>query len=151
MTTDSTRTINLSIWVSKPPERVFQALTVPAELKRWLVPDINTVDNAPRRLLFVYPHHSFEIEFLQLTPDKNATLSWFNENGVGDRIEFHLEPVDGGTLVKFRHVGFDPAPEFQQIFTDHVEGWTMYLCNLRCYLDAGFDLRSDQPPGTIAM
>ena len=150
-TTKAERSIKLSIWIGKPPGQVFKALTAPEELKRWLVPEIDTVENAPRRLLFIYPHHSFEIEFLQMVPDREVTLSWFNEKGVGDRIEFHLEPVNEGTMVKFRHVGFNPGPEYQQIFTDHVEGWTMYLCNLRCYLDADFDLRSDQPPGTIAM
>lgn len=151
MKEQNTNTISLSIWIDKPPERVYSALTAPDELKKWLVPEIQVIDNAPRRLVFVYPHHSFEIEFRRLSPNAEVVLSWFNEKGVGPEIEFIMEEKNGGTIVNFRHAGFSASPEHRRIFVDHVEGWTMYLCNLRCYLDAGFDLRSGQPPGTIAM
>lgn len=145
------RKISLSIWISKNPKRVYQTLTTANELTKWLVPKIERVSTDDKKLKFVWPHNSFEVEFIAREPDEKVVLSWYNKKGIGPEISFTLTPMKNGTLVKFEHDGFSSSIEYLDSYVGHVEGWTMYLCNLKCWLDYGRDLRSDQPNGTIAM
>jgi uncharacterized protein YndB with AHSA1/START domain len=146
-----TRRISLSIWIATDTPRVFQALTSANELTKWLVPKAERVSSDGAKLKFIWPHNSFEVTFLAREPDRKVVMSWYHQNGIGPEISFTLTPVNNGTLVSFEHGGFSSSPEYLEAYVNHVEGWTMYLCNLKCWLDYGKDLRAGQPQGTIAM
>lgn len=143
--------ISLSIWISKEPALVFEALTDAGQLTNWLVPEVESTGGNDKKLKFIWPHNSFEVEFLETIPNEKVVMSWFHEKGIGPEISFVLEPKNDGTLVKFEHDGFSSESEHLDAYVGHVEGWTMYLCNLKCWLDYQKDLRADQPKGTIAM
>ena len=142
-----TRDITLSIWINKSVDRVWLALTEADELSHWLAQSAKSVDNG---FELGWPHHSFQVSILEANEPSALEISWFSDNGVGPSVRFELAAVNDGCTVKLIHRGFDVS-ETDGVFVDHVEGWTMYLCNLRCYLDFGGDLRSGQPSGTVAM
>lgn len=141
------RDITLSIWIAKPAERVWRALTHAEELGRWLAQKAEPLENGFR---LGWPHHSFDVTILDSREPEALEISWFNQNGVGPTVRFELTEINNGCTVKLTHRGFDVSSG-DGAFVDHVEGWTMYLCNLRCYLDFDSDLRTGQPPGTVAM
>lgn len=90
-----------------PPERVWRALTDPAELGAWLMP----ADFAPE------PGHTFtfdarpslgmiEGEVLDVDPPRLLRCRW---SGVFGQtiVTFSLTPVGGGTLLRVTHGGWD--------------------------------------------
>ena len=143
--------ISLSIGLSESPDWVFKALTSVDELTKWLVPNIERIDSNDNKLKFIWPHNSFEVEFLETKPNQRVVMSWYHEKGFGPLISFTLNSMNNSTLVKFEHDSFSIASEHLDAYVGHVEGWTMYLCNLKCWVDYGKDLRADQLQGTIAM
>ena len=52
----------------------------------------------------------------------------------GTTIVFELAPADGGSELRFRHVGLTPQLE---CFDMCHEGWTHYLASLVAYVDTG--------------
>ncbi len=151
MNTTAHRYIKLKIWIARPPSVVYEALTDPAGLSSWLVPEVKPVPDKKNTLLFCYPHHSYEVTVLETNPNHIVTYAWFTGNGTGPTVRFAIEAHGDGTMVSLTHEGFDPAPDHLENYCNHIEGWTMYLCNLKCRLDFDRDLRADQPPGTVAM
>jgi uncharacterized protein YndB with AHSA1/START domain len=148
---EKSRTIKLKIWIGREPNDIYRALTEPKQLAAWLVPSVESVPGKEKTHLFKWPHHSFEVEFLETDPGRAVTMSWFDKNGIGPKVRFEIEPVKNGSMVTVIHDGFDSDEKYLDNYFGHIEGWTMYLCNLKCSLDFGRDLRADQPPGTVAM
>ena len=94
-TTDGTPTIRFTRRLSHPPERVWQALTEPDELKKWF-PDTIVVESwEPGAKLHFKPSpdvaDAFEGEVLQVDPPTLLEFSWGT-----DVIRFELEPAAEG-------------------------------------------------------
>lgn len=92
-----------------PPTRVWRALTEPALLARWLMPN----DFAPRtghRFTFrTDPAPGFDgvvhCEVLELEPGRRMTWSW-RGGPLDTRVTFELDEVPGGTRLRMTHTGF---------------------------------------------
>lgn len=145
------RQIKLKIWIHQSPSALYSAITDPRQLEKWLVPKVESTPDRPDEMTFKWPHHAFEVRLLESTPDKSVAMSWYDKNGVGPTVRFDIEPVNDGSMVTLTHDGFSSEEKHLEMYCNHIEGWSMYLCNLRCALDFDCDLRADQPPGTIAM
>ena len=145
------RMIKQSIWINRPRRDVFDAVTSPDQLTHWLVQRIEPSRSNKHRMRFIWGHNSFEVEFISHTPPGKTVWSWYDKHGVGPRVAFTLVEIKGGTLISLEHTGFDPDETYLDGYVGHVEGWSMYLCNLKCWVEHGIDLRADQPEGTIAM
>jgi uncharacterized protein YndB with AHSA1/START domain len=89
-----------------PPERVWRALTEPAELRAWLMPTDFTARPGSRFTFDARPDLGIiDGEVLEAEPPRLLRCRW---SGVfGDTtVTFTLTPEDGGTRLRVEHAGW---------------------------------------------
>jgi hypothetical protein len=106
-------------------ERVWRAVTEPAELGRWFVAEASWKPELGET--FQAAGETGRITACE--PPRHFAWSW----GV-ERYSFELTPEGDGCLLVFTHV-FNPAmgPDWQ-----HAAGWETYFNRLDVHLDGGF-------------
>jgi uncharacterized protein YndB with AHSA1/START domain len=102
-----------------PPERVWQALTDPAELAAWLMPNDFVAAVGARFRRDARPAHDapFECEVLELDPPRRMRARWV-VRGAPTTVTYELRADGDGTVLRVEHDGL-PADE-QRNFD---EGW----------------------------
>jgi uncharacterized protein YndB with AHSA1/START domain len=103
------RDIHLEETYPFPPERVWTALTDSAAIADWLMPN-NFAPKLGHRFQFhTKPQPGFDgivnCEVIELEPPRRLAFTWAG-GGIQTVARFVLEPVAGGTLLKFEHTGF---------------------------------------------
>lgn len=103
--------VSLETVYPDPPERVWEALTDPAALSRWLLPN----DFKPLigyRFRMERPDQSpITGKVLEAEKDRLLTYTWNDEEeGYESMVVWNLEPVDGGTRVQLSQVVLEPTP-----------------------------------------
>jgi uncharacterized protein YndB with AHSA1/START domain len=111
--------IHTDAFLPHPPEKVWRALTDPAVLASWLMPN----DFQPRighRFTFrtePVPTHGFDgivhCEVLELVPPERLRLAWAG-GGIDTTVTWRLVPEGTGTRLFLSHEGFDPDDPRQQ-------------------------------------
>lgn len=115
-----------------PPHRVWQALTDSAALAHWLMPN----DFEPR-LGHKFRFNSkpmpgwrgfVECEVLEIDPPKRLVYSWLGDSDwqAPTIVRWTLEPIDGGTLLRLEHTGFQD-PWGQEVISMFSRGWKKML------------------------
>jgi len=106
-------------------ERVWRAVTEPAELARWFVAEVAWKPELGETFEAGGEHG----EITALDPPHRLAWSW----GV-ERYSFELTPAGDGCVLVFTHV-FDPrrGPDWQ-----HAAGWETYLNRLDAHLGGRF-------------
>jgi uncharacterized protein YndB with AHSA1/START domain/uncharacterized protein YciI len=131
-------TVLAEIEIAASPERVFRALSDPAERLRWWgSPDTYVVDHCEWELRvgarWVSTGHgadgrSFKVEgeFLEIDPPRRLVQTWITDYDGGFRttLSFQLDPAPGGTRLTVRHDGFAGYPGS---CTSHARGWEAVL------------------------
>ncbi|MFL5846460.1 MAG: SRPBCC domain-containing protein [Solirubrobacteraceae bacterium] len=112
--------------LSHPIERVWRAVTEPAEMARWFV--VEDIPWTPRE------GEEFEAggqpgRITELRPPHRFAWEWSVES-----YAFELAVDGDGTLLVFTHV-FNPEHGPQE---QHERGWGIYLARLDAHLDGGF-------------
>ncbi len=142
---EETRTVDHQYLIRASPERVFEALTDPKLLVRWLA---DHAELAPRpggsyRLGWTDgPTHTGTI--VEFEAGRTIALSW-EWPGVtlkGTILRFSVEPSGEGTLLKLQHTGFPKREEWVELYGGAEWGWTYFAMNLKALLETGHDLRS---------
>jgi uncharacterized protein YndB with AHSA1/START domain len=105
-------------------ERVWRAITEPAELARWFVAP---VDWKPERGE-VFESMEERGEITDLEPPRVIAYTWG-----GERFRFELRPDGDGCLLIFTHVFDDRA-----LGAQHAAGWDVYFDRLDAHLAGGF-------------
>lgn len=108
-----------------PAERVWRALTDPAAIARWLMPN----DFRPRKghkFKFQAPPASgwdgvIESEVLEVDEPKKLVYTW-NSRGMNTVVTWTLEAVPGGTRLRLRHTGFS-GPQAAFAVSNMSGGW----------------------------
>ncbi len=142
-------TIVAEIFIAAPLERVFQAITDPAQLSQWW--GQRDMYRITERTADVRPggkwssvgvgadgtNFRVDGEYLQVEPPRLVVHTWI-ASWTGDLktiVRWELEPSgDNGTLLKIRHEGFADAPEAAQ---NHGEGWKRVLAWLLGFAEKG--------------
>ena len=132
--TEASLTIRRTI--DAPIERVFQALTDPAELARWYGGDLMDVEfhdvEAVPGGAFSFTMrdddevYDFDCEFLDVVENKRIVHSWY----VG-QVRYELVEIDGDTEVTLIHDGL-PDRETTEL---HTEGWIDAIEKLETVLE----------------
>jgi uncharacterized protein YndB with AHSA1/START domain len=131
--------VEKTLRLAATPERVWQAITEPAELSRWF-PDHTDLEPRPGSTGWfdwtAYGKYAVRIE--ELSPPRRLVWTWARDAGValeeGQRttVEWTLEPSgDGGTNVYLRESGFTD-PKYRD---GNDEGWDKELGELVQYLE----------------
>jgi uncharacterized protein YndB with AHSA1/START domain len=102
--------------LAHPVERVWRAVTDPAELAQWFVAPVDWTPEAGERF------ESLEQpgEIVELEPPRRIAWLWG-----GERFGFELRPDGDGCLLVFTHVFDDRA-----LGAQHAAGWELYLGRL---------------------
>jgi uncharacterized protein YndB with AHSA1/START domain len=166
LTPDQT-TVLAEIFIAAPPERVFEAITDPAQLSKWW--GQSNLYRITERFSDLRPGgkwlaqgegadgRKFSVggEYLEVDPPRRLVHTWIaSYMGTMKTVvywELTPQPVHGlhpngpkragtGTVVKLRHEGFVGAPHA----ADHGEGWKRVFGWLLAYLERGetIDTRS---------
>jgi uncharacterized protein YndB with AHSA1/START domain len=154
-------TVLAEIFIAAPPERVFQAISLPEQLSRWWgenglyrITD-RGADIRPGGKWFCVgagaDGKSFRVEgeYLEVDPPRRLVHTWVasyaGELKTVVRWDLSPQAVHGlhpggprkagtGTLVKLCHEGFGSAPEAA---ANHGEGWKRVFGWLQVYLEKG--------------
>jgi uncharacterized protein YndB with AHSA1/START domain len=113
------RTIRVDQFLGHPPAKVWRALTDPALLARWLMPnDFQPV--VGHRFTFTTeprPAQGFDgvvhCEVLALDPERELRISW-RGGRLESTVTWTLAPEGRGTRLFLAHDGFDPDDAIQQ-------------------------------------
>jgi uncharacterized protein YndB with AHSA1/START domain len=139
MTTTPTITddFQLTKTFAATPDAVFSALADVDDLTAWWTPAAGGTD-AGDTLRFLMGN--LEVVMRVESSDRPSRVRWrvlvceAAPDWEGTSITFDLEPVGGGTELRFHHHGLNPSLEcFEMCET----GWTRHLASLVDYVDRG--------------
>jgi uncharacterized protein YndB with AHSA1/START domain len=119
MVTDP-RTVRVDEFLAHPPARVWRALTDPALLAKWLMPNDfrPLVGHEFRFLTDPRPNAGFDgvvhCRVLDIEPERLLRISW-RGGPLDTTVEWRLAPEGRGTRLLLTHDGFDPDDPAQQL------------------------------------
>jgi uncharacterized protein YndB with AHSA1/START domain len=105
-------------------ERVWRAVSEPAELERWFVAPVAWTPELGERI----DAFGQQGEVVELDPPHRLTWTWGDE-----QFGFELAPDGDGCLLVFVHVLDDRA-----LGAQHAAGWETYFKRLDAHLDGGY-------------
>ncbi len=127
--------VRLTRFIKASPERVFDALTRPEDMTRWMGPEpvscpdvkVDLREGGAYRLRMIGPDNSEYIALGEyITVDRPSKLvftwQWQDEEWKAmedSQVTFILRPVVGGTQLELLHERF-PTPQSAR---NHAEGW----------------------------
>ena len=131
--------IERSIWIAAPRERVWQAVTDPAQIAQWFAPGTSISQKGDTICVHI-GDKEMEVAVVELVdPPRQLTT-----RQLPDRLlttTYTLEEENGGTRFTVTEAGFEalPADARKERFEQDSKGWEMALENLKAYID-GRDL-----------
>ncbi len=133
--------------IKAPIDDVFRAVTLPKGLDEWWTKQSKGIPILGSAYeLWFGPEYDWRARVTKCSPPKAFELEMVGAgtDWVGTRIGFELEAADGGTQVRFYHVGW---PESNAHYRISCHCWPMYLRILRRHLEHGesvpYELRLD--------
>jgi uncharacterized protein YndB with AHSA1/START domain len=152
MTLTELSRIDRTIDIQAPPDRVWRALTSPAELSAWFKVSIEG-DIAPGAEVWMTSLHGkcdgyrFRVLFVEMTPPSRFVWQWYPgavdptvdyAREVRTTVTFTLEPVAGGTRLTVAETGFDEVSLARRakVYEDNSQGWPEVLVWLQQYVHA---------------
>lgn len=131
-------------FVKAPPSRVFRALTDPKEITKWFIKEAQIEAKNGGRFVLGWGRSIYEeSKVIEFVHDKVFSFTWNPgpDFPAGPVVTFKLTPKSGGTVVTLEHKGFDTAGKALKSLIEHEGGWSSYMCNFKCYVEKGYDLR----------
>lgn len=123
--------------IKSAPEKVFGAITRPADVDRWwsLKCSGDPVMGGEYRLFFGEPW-DWRARVSRFEQDKvfEWTMTTASDDWVGTRVGFVLSPEGDGTKVRFYHAGWAEETEHFRISS---YCWAMLLRLLKVYVETG--------------
>ena len=139
------RTLTHQYYIDAPPERVFQALTDPAGLVRWLADRAEIEPRRGGRYSLGWtngPTHTGVL--VDFEPGRTVAFAWewpgVELKGTVLRLTVHRQ--ERGTLLAIEHTGFPREERWTDVYGGAEWGWTYFAMNLKSVLETGRDLRS---------
>jgi uncharacterized protein YndB with AHSA1/START domain len=132
-------------YIDASTNRVFEALTDPGQLVRWLCDRAEMTRSRGGTYRLEWnggPTHTGKLA--GFVPGKSLTLGW-RWDGVAltsTRLKLSVARRGRGTLLTVEHSGFPRAERWVALYGGTEWGWTYFLMNLKSVLETGHDLRS---------
>lgn len=121
---------------SASPADVYRALTTVDGLAAWWTDQTSGDPEVGGTLEFRFIPGGFDMEVVELEPDKR--VRWQVADGppewVGTHVSFDLSEVDGYTIVKFKHEGWQEPVDFMYHCSTK---WATYLMSLKSLVETG--------------
>lgn len=134
----SGRTLEKEVFIKASPERIFRALTEPAELERWFVQkaEIDLRPGGAIRLEWA-PDAVETGTILALEPAHRLSFSWQALEPSPTTITFELIAENGGTRLRLTHTGIGQGEDWDRYYNAVNPGWNAHLTNLTAWLETG--------------
>lgn len=146
-----TQAIEKTIDIEAPVERVWTALTDPAQFGAWFQVRIDTgfvVGEEARGQILVpgYEHVPWEVRIVAMDAPRLFAFTWHPyavEEGVDygtetpTRVEFTLAPTSTGARLTVVESGFENIPEHRraEAFRMNEGGWAAQVKNIKAYVE----------------
>lgn len=127
--------IERSIWIAAPRERVWQAVTDPAQIARWFAPGASFSQNGNTICMRV-GEMDIEVALIELVdPPRRITTRHLPNRSL--TTTYTLEEEHGGTRFTVTETGFESLSEEARKarLAQDDKSWEMALENLKAYLD----------------
>jgi uncharacterized protein YndB with AHSA1/START domain len=135
-------TIERSIWINAPRERVWQAITDPAQIQQWFSPTTPWVLTAMAvgGQLYANGYESQTGIIELIDAPRQFTYRWgvpTSDTTFSVTTSFALEEENGGTRVRLIETFYETVPGTvrEKGLDQNSQGWAMALENLKAYLD----------------
>jgi uncharacterized protein YndB with AHSA1/START domain len=139
--------VTLEIFIAAPRERIFQAITDPAQASQWW----------GRKDQYYFNHFNMDVrvggkwsttgtspkngdlavhgEFLEVDPPRRLAYSWSSSwMPVVTKVLWEFDSQDNGTLVRLTHSGFAGDANQTQ---GHSHGWSLLFTWLQAFAEKG--------------
>ena len=119
--------VELGHFFRQPPETVWEALTEPHLLQRWLLRPTGFAASAGTRFRFTGPGSTIDqilCEVLTSRPYEQLTYSWVYQQAQYPAqwvVDWRLEPQGHGTRLLLTHTGFDTQDRRQRMMRNAAE------------------------------
>ena len=145
MITTMQNTIEREITVRAPKERVFKAITDPKQIVAWFPDAVEGNIEAGERPTFDFGNNfKVQIYVLAVDPHDYFAYNWVPCNCAADSfrgdvlsephtlVEFRLQEVPSGTLVRVTESGFAslPVENAEKLFNGNSDGWAYMIGRL---------------------
>jgi len=142
-------TIQQTFYYAVPPERVYAALTEPAELVRWFADQAKVAAKKGGAYRLTWSTgYTMRGRVKRAEAGKALVVDWVDRFEGGKVFEtearFALAKRGRGTQLSVTHRGFKSGKKWVALYGAVQSGWAYYLTNLRSVLEHGIDLRSDR-------
>src|SRR5438876_3858967 len=128
-------TIERSIWIAAPRERVWQAVTDPAQIAQWFAPGTSFSQNG-NKISVRIGEMDMEVAVIELVdPPRQITTRNLPDKSI--TTTYTLAEENGGTRFTVTETGFESlsADARKERLDQNVKGWETALENLRAYID----------------
>lgn len=142
-------TVRRTITIAAPTERVWDAITEPAQIARWLPETAAlTGSGVGASGTFSWPDNRVPVRIEAMDPERSITYRWTNDDALEsnpDEVDderstaftFTLESIPGGTQLTVIETGFDATSDPAFNMEAHRGGWDAELDELVAYLEGG--------------
>jgi uncharacterized protein YndB with AHSA1/START domain len=130
---NSTIAVSRTLTIAASIERVWQAITTPAEIADWLGMEAVIIDDLAvgGRMRFVVEDGGDVAIFTTVEPPTHLAYHWTPEAGIPilTLVTFRLEATEGGTHITVTEAGFEALPSDlgTTVSTRNGKGWGMAL------------------------
>jgi uncharacterized protein YndB with AHSA1/START domain len=136
-------TVERSVWIAAPRERVWQAITDATEINQWWGGDDHwdiTALQVGGTIKFGDPADPMIATIAVVDPPRQFKIEWPPQPqyyAVSMSTSYLLEDENGGTRVTVIETGFEALPDEirQQRFEQTAEGYATVLQGLKAYLE----------------
>jgi uncharacterized protein YndB with AHSA1/START domain len=126
------RTINLSVEIHAPAEKVWRALATADEISRWFAPIVTGGDAVGEELHFKW-YPGGEYSSTLSAREEGRHLRWGDDALVTD---WYIEPQAGGvTILRLVNSGWGDGADWDEQYDATAGGWRYFLFNLRDYVE----------------
>lgn len=127
------QTVTVERVIAQPPEKIWRALTQPALIEEWLMPNDFKPEIGHKFQLRGEWGGTLDCRVLKIKPYETLVYAWnFAHEDPAYRLEstvtFTLTPTDGGTRLRMQQSGFRPGQ--RQAIGGAKKGWMQFLENL---------------------
>ena len=138
------RTLEKEMFINASPQRVFRALTEPAELERWFVQKAELDVRPGGAIRLEWAPDAVEVgTILVLDPPHRLSYSWHALEPSPTTITFELTAENEGIRLRLTHTGIGEGEDWDRYYSSVDNGWNAHLTNLTAWLETG----SCEPPG----
>jgi len=123
--------------VDATPQTVFETVSMPEGLDAWwTLRSKGAPALGAKYELFFGREYDWRARVTRCRPGEEfeLELTHASDDWVGTRVGFTFEPAESGTLVRFRHSGWDDASEHFRVSS---YCWAMYLRIMKRWLEYG--------------